>query len=198
MYHQAPLSTEDDDGGCCYETKKQLEEQPAVSVLDNLYAIIRAKRAQMASMDSAMREARMEALYHEKTDHAVALSHVRIALEYQERHRVEQLKYENLLKLIGRLETAHRDLAMHAGFFAASKTLRDVIASMGDDTGEMMDQLREHVHVVQEQDQELSRTIFPEPSNVLLERELDEMVAKTEPKPVASVGNVKKIKAMAE
>lgn len=179
MYYRissaAPTATDNDS--CCFETKTQLEEQSASSVLDTLHALARAKRVQMGGLDSAMREARMEAAYHAPQNQEVALSHVRIALEYKERHRVEQLKYQNLITMIGRLETAHRDLALHASFFAASKTLRDVVAQMGD-TEEMMNQIRELVHVVdQEHGAELSRTIFPAPSREVLEAELDAMFA---------------------
>ena len=155
-----------------------METQPVSEILNRLYQLARAKRAQMANLHSAEREARLEAVLYATSNRPVALSHTRIALDYNRQHVLEQQKYEQITKLIGTIETAQRNLALATTMFASSKTLQQLLASMPGQAEDVMNELREQIHQVREKDSELSRPLLDASnftSGIVIEHELDEM-----------------------
>ena len=157
----------------------EIETQSVSSILERLYQLARAKRVQMANLHSAEREARLEAVFYAATNRQVALSHTRIAMDYNRQHLAEQQKYEQITKLIGTIETAQRNLALATTMFASSKTLQQLLESMPGEANEIMNELREQMHQVRIDDRELSRPLDQQQlqSGIVIEHELDEMLS---------------------
>jgi hypothetical protein len=154
----------------------EIETQSVSSILERLYQIARAKRVQMANLHSAEREARLEAVFYAATNRQVALSHTRIAMDYNRQHVAEQQKYEQITKLIGIIETAQRNLSLATTMFASTKTLQQLLESMPGEANEIMNELREQMHQVQNDDRELSRPLEQQ-SGIVIAHELDEMLS---------------------
>ena len=131
----------------------------------------------MANLHSAEREARLEAVFYAATNRQVALSHTRIAIDYNRQHVAEQQKYEQITKLIGTIETAQRNLSLATTMFASSKTLQHLLESMPGEADEIMHELREQMHQVRIDDRELSRPLEQQQSVIVIEHELDEMLS---------------------
>lgn len=133
----------------------------------------------MANLHSAEREARLEAVFYAETNRQVALSHTRIAMDYNRQHVAEQQKYEQITKLIGTIETAQRNLSLATTMFASSKTLQQLLESMPGEADEIMNELREQMHQVRIDDRELSRPLDQHQlqSGIVIEHELDEMLS---------------------
>ena len=160
-----------------YAAADEIETQSVSTILERLYQIARAKRVQMANLHSAEREARLEAVFYATTNRQVALSHTRIAMDYNRQHVAEQQKFEQITKLIGTIETAQRNLALATTMFASSKTLQQLLESMPGEADEIMNELREQMHQVRNDDKVLSRPLEQQQSGIVIEHELDEMLS---------------------
>jgi hypothetical protein len=156
--------------------KTTLEEQPAVDIIERLYALMRAKKAQMSQYVTDEQGERTFAKYHATRDPPnleVARSHMRLALAARKIHTQEQLKYESLAMLASRLENARQTLSHSQSVLATAKTLQEIVESMPD-AAEVMDALRDQLELVQEHDAILSEPL--EQSQQFDEAVLDEAI----------------------
>lgn len=132
-----------------------LPNPSGLETIDFLNRLIRAKLHQMSGIDLQMRESEMlAARFESEGKHEAALSETRIFLDFKAEHAKEQLKREQLIKLVRRIEAAQRDASMLQGMFQSSKTLAEILATMPD-ASQVVDQLKEQGFLLGQVEREL-------------------------------------------
>ncbi len=182
-----------------YRVRKRrfiLEEQPADDIVTRLHALMRAQKARVANFASEENEERLAAAYQmNKTppNRDLARTHLRISIAARKTQNDEMLKYEQLRSVANKLDQARRTASETTSMFTTAKTLQEIVQGMPD-AANVMDMLREQLHLVDEHAQELAAPLRPVdavvgPGPRDVEEELDALfnVAKA---PVASVASV--------
>lgn len=181
--------------GCCpllfrsKQTPTPYTNLDASLIIEQIQRMARAKRHQIVGMQQQQTEAELDALACKERQQA--LSFVRIAMDYKLAAQSEQLKYEQLVKLCNKIESARRNVEMASTMFASAKTLQQVLEQMpGEELAHVMDELRELFVEHNEVSKELARPLVKAMSGIVLENELDNLIAKRETEREARVKRV--------
>lgn len=181
-------------GGCCpllfsSRSPTPYTDQDASQIIEQIQRMARAKRHQIVGIQQQQTEAELDALAC--TDRQQALSFVRIAMEYKAEAQSEQLKYEQLVKLCNKIESARRNVEMASTMFSSAKTLQQVLEQMpGEELATVMDELRDLFVEHQQVEKELARPLIKTMSSIVLDDELDKLIEKRETEREARVKRV--------
>jgi len=166
------------DSSCCSlfsKPQKSYTDQDASFIIEHLQKLARAKRHQIVGLQHLQAKAELDAVTCK--NHEQALSYVRISKTFQADALSEQAKYEQLIKLSNKIESARRNLEMAATMFASAKTLQQVLEAMPvEQVQSVTDELRELFVQHEQNDRELARPRGSELNAVLLEDELERLV----------------------
>lgn len=184
-----------DEGGCCpllfssSRSPTPYTNQGASLIIEQIQRMARAKRHQIVGIQQQQTEAELDALAC--TDRQQALSFVRIAMDYKAEAQSEQLKYEQLVKLCNKIESARRNVEMASTMFSSAKTLQQVLEQMpGEELATVMDELRDLFVEHQQVEKELARPLVKAMSSIVLDDELDKLIEKREAEREARVKRV--------
>lgn len=146
---------------CCgfirHETPKDLAAQPVHTVIERLEKLQRALKMKSMGIWNHQREEERDAI-RAKTDGDTegARSHMRIALRLRQERNVMLKKYENMAALASRLQGAYENAAM-AGIISSANVKLETLLT--DDLEDLMDDLRDNLARVNEQDDVLAEDV---------------------------------------